>query len=104
MRRLNRYELSICNSSFGRHKLSIHRDCIPNCKTFVVNVFDNRVEISRSGIDSRNAIPAFFETGGVNPCINIKGDYRVNNGRYLIDQDESNEDVVVAYFEDIIDS
>ena len=104
MKKLNRDELSICSSSGGRHKLAIHRDCIPNCKAFTVNVFDDRVEVYRSGIDDRNVIPAFFETGGINPCITIKSDHRVNNGRYLIDQDESNEDVVVAYFEDIIAS
>ncbi len=102
MKKLNVCELSISSSSNGRHKLSFHRERIPNCRAFVANIFDDRVVVRRGGIDDRNATSAYFETGGVNPCITTKSDFPINNGRYLIDEEESNDDVIVAFFEDII--
>jgi hypothetical protein len=102
-RKLEINELSVMSSSNGRHKVSVHRNILSGCKAFVVNFFDDKIEVCRGGIDDRRSVSVFFD-GGVNPCVTVGSHNDIANGRYLIDQDESNEDVVVAYFEDIIDS
>lgn len=71
----------------------------------IISVFYDRIEITVPTIDYNGKM---FKTSHNNKGINdwmittILND-KINAGKFLIDEDESNEDIVVMYFEDQLD-